>query len=760
MACYYNDGNKNNITTSGIMKMFFEENLIIENSEIYSSEQLQKNTIDRILNADSKSKFSNSESPTVTSFIVEPNPQFKGIRGLEGQDRLSPEYILTERIKNHVINERNNMDFDDFTGIDPEVEQYYNEHVEKFNQYESLKNNPNKAKGLIKSVLDEVKYEEANLEIGKAIHKLIELKINDDSTGYNSEISRLINNDKAKLIFGSVKADEWISKIDQIVDSIIKTVSPLGSTLTEISIVHDKNTTFPIKGKIDLVAIDTKGTAHIFEIKVSKSSYNRGQWDSSKLLTLDYQLAFYKQLLSQHIGVKNTQLYLLPVIINTPGEPGSIQFEGLINRSNTSKNGLNNGGRVSDIVNQLLPTGIQPVYDPDKIRKFSDRLGVLFYPEFKEKLKSKVATVDDLVKRVEKRHLANPENGYEIYVDHNIEGVEKGWNKADTLEELMPIIRQVALLEELTKANNVEKIRSSLQDAIRTKSKIKTDDDKANAQLNMILVKYLSDEWDVLDDFAEFIESGLIVLRNGNTGQIDVVSISAYQLNANSREVDNMKFGDMAYMKALLLLNDYKDTLLPYGTNKIGEIVVYNPEEKTHYYQATHKMFDKFYDLMNTRGFVGDDIRLSQNDFQGVVNMALQTLNTFARSFTDEVEKESIENLIRPLIADDNLNLNKLVTAYNEFMSLYPQYKNRVFEKNINFDDKKEVLLALLSTAIKMYHQDDVGSDFTGISEFALKFSDLKVMFTSLFSDENPDYNEEGKRITGLFQGLIFTTPD
>jgi len=40
-----------------------------------------------------------------------------------------------------------------------------------------------------------------------------------------------------------------------------------------------------LRGKIDLIAVDRHGDAHIFEIKISKTKYS--EWDSVKLLTLD-----------------------------------------------------------------------------------------------------------------------------------------------------------------------------------------------------------------------------------------------------------------------------------------------------------------------------------------------------------------------------------------------------------------------------------------------------------------------------------------
>ena len=222
------------------------------------------------------------------------------------------------------------------------------------------------------------------------------------------------------------------------------------------------------------------------------------------------------------------------------------------------------------------------------------------------------------------------------------------------------------------------------------------------------------------------------MLRNKNSGQVNVISLSVNQFLAES-SIPDYNYGDIEYSKALLFLNEYKDSLLPYSTNKIGEIIVFNPENQKHYYRTTYNQYNKFFNLMHSKNFNDSDIKLSfDTHFVGLVNVALQNLDNFYRSFDNDLDKEKLENIIRPLTSDDNLHLDKLIKAQQEFYELYPTYKNKTFSPELNFEDKKEVLLALLNTAILSYHTDDIGSDFQSISNFSMNWSDYRDLFSSL----------------------------
>jgi len=159
---------------------------------------------------------------------------------------------------------------------------------------------------------------------------------------------------------------------------------------------------------------------------------------------------------------------------------------------------------------------------------------------------------------------------------------------------------------------------------------------------------------------------------------------------------------------------------------------------------------------MRSKKFEEKDIKLTlENNFLGIVNVALQNLDSFYKTFTNEVEKNQLDSIINPIIdSAENLTLDKLIEAQQSMYALYPQYKNKTFSAELNFDDQKEVLLALLNVAILTYFKDDLGGDIKNISLFSMNFSDFKSLFSAIYSDERAEYDKEGRKITGIFQGL------
>ena len=76
-------------------------------------------------------------------------------------------------------------------------------------------------------------------------------------------------------------------------------MGPNGYIYTELQLDSSETASIGIKGTIDVLVIDSDGKAHIFDLKISKNKYNN--WDSAKILKTDWQMAFYRGLLSQYI---------------------------------------------------------------------------------------------------------------------------------------------------------------------------------------------------------------------------------------------------------------------------------------------------------------------------------------------------------------------------------------------------------------------------------------------------------------------------
>lgn len=753
MICKYTDGKKT-FNTVEILREFYKSTNIIRNDTIFSQEELQKNTVDRILKISSINDYNSSKNPSVVDFITKENHLFKTIHGLENQTRLAPEYVKDNYILNYVKEQLNTNKVPNLLEHIPEVIEVYSKLEEQL--LPIYPGRENEIKFLINEALEEIKAQEATKDFGIFLHKIISLKLKDRSI--SSEIKKFISDEKNKVLFENGDLDKWEQKIKEIVEKIQDRVLDNGYPITEVFFVYNDidnpQHKFAIKGKIDLIIVDSRGIPNIFEIKVSKNSYRTKSWSKVKMLTLDWQLAIYKQMLSQHENVENVTLNVIPITIGD--SPDTLTFEGVFNRS--VENPQLSGGKIENVANQIIPRKIKGVYDPEKLNGFKDKLHRLFGSDYDIKLKSKELTLEEMIKKTKD---AQKRDGgdYKFYNQYKtIEGLEWGYISAKTIEELIPKMEILLKHERNNKDKKIVELKDSIKTAIVNKQKVTTNNSDYDIQLNRLLLSYLSDSWEVVDDFPEVYELGLILLRNKNTGQINVISLSSNNFLKESK-IKGFNEGDIEYAKTFLFLNEHKDLLLPYSTNKIGEIIIFNPENFTHYYRTTHFQFNKFYNLATQQGFSNSELKLSlDNNFLTLVNIAMTNLDDYYRLFTAS-EREGLEGIMEAL-TDSDITLKKLIEAQTSFYALNEEYKLKTFDASLNYGDKKEVLLALLNTAILSYNNTEFGGDFSGLSRFGFTFSDLGDTFRSLFDDSRKNYDKNNKRITGLFQSLDWTTPD
>ena len=151
-------------------------------------------------------------------------------------------------------------------------------------------------------------------------------------------------------------------------------------------------------------------------------------------------------------------------------------------------------------------------------------------------------------------------------------------------------------------------------------------------------------------------------------------------------------------------------------------------------------------------------MKIKENDLSSIENIAMYTLDTNLRNFSgSEKEKEDIEKIFLP-IRDTNLDmadLNVLLDIQKEFYNVYPDYKNKSFKAELNFSDDKEVLFALLQTAIVSKSQMELTGDFKDISKFGLGFSDFASLLKALYTENQTEYDKKGRKIQGLVQSLV-----
>ena len=757
MECAYTYNGKDTRNILELAKVFYQSKTQLDPSAaIYSSEEVQKSTVDILLEQNKlKTQIEeNKNLSPVTDFIVSTNsaPILNGI-GIDAE-RLAPEYIEENRINNYISTE-----LDKNTSLSIDESKLPKVSKERFDKV--LQKFPNSDKSVLQFYLsqieDIIKLEELTKDFGNALHELISISIKEEaglnSSLYKNRLSTLITENPD--IFGVGLEKEWEYKIAEIVKSITSFVLKTGTPITELTLMSGKNDRAQLKGRIDLIAVDGNGNAHIFDIKISKKPYE--EWDDVKLLTLDWQLALYRQLLSKHIDVKNTLLYVLPIQLENLKDPKSLHYIGSDNRRNNSKSGLIEGGKLTMIARLLIPNSIHRKYNEKKEAEFlSDLEGVL--PSYKIKTTRDTYDVDKIVERAKQKGEFSFYNKF-----HENPDFSEKYITADTEKEFREKIEKFVEYAKLQQNINVIRLKDAINAVILDPSKtsIELPNKRQSIIANKMFKNYLSGNWEILDGIPESTNLGLIVLRNTFTNTIDVISLSTYEEFADYTEVSELKYGDLEYIKTFLFLNNFKEELFLGRGNKIGTIRTYNPDKGTTYFKDTRDGLTMFSNRMLETGRKG---KISLNEKTHLVSFEKTALANVqgALQILEGETKNQMEAIFSG-ISGSNLNdvdLDKLLEINKAFLKLYPEYKDKEFQATLNFGDRVEYLYTLLQVAILSKHGVKLSADFVGMSNHAFHYADFKSLISALFTKEQSEYDAQGRKISGIMGGLTQITPD
>ena len=423
--CFYYKESERFETMAELIDAFYKDNKQLTNASIYSADEIQQSTVKLLRGLPGINDYEAAEGAVVTKFISEPNPGFFARVGVTvgNEGILTPEYREESRIYHYVLDNLHTLDNvpDDvnISGLN-----YTQSKLDELRAHSDLTNlSDNKLITLLSKIEGSIAFENKTKDFGNLLHKIISLKVKDSP--YSRILDSFLEDPKNAEIIGNYSKKEWTNKIEEIADKVIGVVKGIGIPLTEMSF-----STELIKGRLDLIAVDRQGAAHIFEIKISNTEYEH--WDSAKTLTLDWQLALYRQLLGQHINVDQTQLYVIPIWINNLGNPNVINLHPFSNRNTIKGSSLNTVGGISEKANKILPRKVVIAYDPEKSENLKNKLnGLLEGYEVQTDIED--YSVDKIManarKRYEKEKVWKKYNNYE-----NIEGLTKGYMEANTAE--------------------------------------------------------------------------------------------------------------------------------------------------------------------------------------------------------------------------------------------------------------------------------------------------------------------------------------
>lgn len=297
-----------------------------------------------------------------------------------------------------------------------------------------------------------------------------------------------------------------------------------------------------IAGISDLIVVDANGKAHIYDYKTSTKSDN--DWIAAKKKGIEYQLAFYRQILRRN-GVDVESVNYIPVHLN------EVDYESMIindfNMERPIRLQLGERDTVVRNTRRFLPHDITyKLQDVSSNKNVHDFLGEAFNYTQKNIVK-KGSNVDDMYKKV----LATSSHDGKSYVLYSAfkKNDHKYIPKTATEAEIKAEIE--IYLQDLDEWNS--KLPLQFYDVVAyAKDKIAkgepvqletvwNDHTSTIRKLNNLLHKYIHDTaWRPLENDLLY-DLGIVAFENEDTGTVDFISLTANNIEL---PVDNLLRGN------------------------------------------------------------------------------------------------------------------------------------------------------------------------------------------------------------------------
>ena len=760
MSCIYDYGDKEyNIIE--LTKEYYKSKSPLTNTNIFSESERFDNNF-KILDNELKNKgiylnLPNTEFSQITDFITKEQPLFFKSINEESRNRLAPEYIRENRIVKFI---EEKLEEDSYPSLS-------NVKVQQSKDLALLKKMfPDKDDKILQYYLDEIldiiTIEEKTKDLGIGIHKLIESVINNNgvsSSEYNSIFNELYEKNKELLID---QKEEWKNKLNKIVLNVFDHISKLGSPISEIVLITDN--VIKLKGSIDIVVLTESGDAHIFDIKVSKNHYS--DWDSAKVLTLDWQLSLYRQLLGQHIKINNTTLNVIPIkvgkTIDGKLDPSNLSFTGVVNRS-ASNPDLQINGSFHKLSEKIIPSKTIVSYDNERKDEIISDLNIIF-PDYKIRTSNEKTDVESIVEIAKKRGKwewsHDIKNNSLIQKDKitvnklNLDGTLR--SEEDIEKEFRQKIQYYVDHIKSIENRNVVQLRDALVQAVNDpqRNPIELSSQGKKIMVNKVMKDYINGDYEVVQDIEEASALGIILLRNKKSNEYIVITVSANNQKAKYNE--ELTFGDVEYTKAFLFIDKFYSEL-DMDYRAIQDVIVYNLEGKQLYYSELDKAFNNYQKLLNKNHLKSN---LKNHHLTSALKNSLNVLKSTYRSYSGS-DKESVENIFKSFEESfDSITYEKLIEARNKMIRTFPELGKRTMNPELAFSDEKEYIFSLLQTAILFKSNQIPQGDFTGMKNWGIYFSDFKSLVSSLYTHDQEEYDKREKKILGIIGGLKTITPD
>lgn len=764
MPCFYWKGNKKFYTDTDLVNEYLAKNAVLSEASIYSADQVQNNAVRELRNLHKPDLFGNEDYMSVLDLISKPNKQlFTTIKQLEQVERLVPEYIEKNRIRQYILD--NIHTSEDFSG---DVQYNTNTFAELLEDPQIARYDSEKVKYLLSQIEQEIEMENKTKELSLVLHKILSDFLDVENTKSLRSIFEKHFDENQVDLYGKDNKDLWYNKISSIVNTIKDKINNIGLPISNLKLITHEDSKLNVYGQIDLVAVDSAGTAHIFDIVTSKRAFN--SWDSAKKLTNDWSLAIKRQLIAQALPVEDTQLYVIPLVIQSLGNPSTVSLDDFQNRTNDPTAGLKNTGWISAIADKLIPRRIITKFDPARVEKLKNSLNTLISEAYEIRTELEDSSVEEIMRNAEKRYEKTKSwSKYNRFED--VEGEKKGYieekptdnspeAKAEAKERFRKRIERYVEFVKSQENRGVSIIQDAIISAIKTNQPIVTSQfsSKRDAVMNHLLDDYLNDDWEVVK-IPEARAMGIVVLRNKLTNVINIFNLTAKQHYAKS-DVEGRLHGDLDVIKAMSFVNEFYKELFPSEAFKLGQILTFNTINAETYSKTAQDALKMFQERINQ---VGSNVvvNIKKSDLLGIEDIALQNFVSAMKQYDGRFRSKI--DIIANILGEghlESIDKAKLIEARAALLEAFPTYINRTIKPELNFDDRIEVILALLQVAILTKEGVDPQGDFQHLTKYSLQAADFRSLIKSIYTQDLEEYDETGKKVQWLIGGLTWTNPE
>ena len=433
-----------------------------------------------------------------------------------------------------------------------------------------------------------------------------------------------------------------------------------------------------INGVIDLLVIDANGVAHVYDYKVSRKGVGKSGmdsrdawnlkdnvtiresklWASTKKLTAEYQIEFYRQMLKQYeFNVADVNIVPIKLDLTYDNPKNPFEVTGIdnitVNYDNNSiiKNPAlwGNSTRYQRIEN-LFASAITTT--PDDIDKMGNSLDYLIPKNStlvrREDMRSNIEYYkqqDRYVHKLKPGERGYGEDGKEYRIKFPGYGAKTTYCKESEVDtKLQDFINNQSNLQStqyLQMASELESIKNGNDDGNLMAMFSKT---KTQNFVRKEFEKYYDDSWTfVKDDASNSV--GLQIFKKGNKAEIVVLSGQALNTlqklgkgtsllgktqsdkNIDSREVPYALTGNIELMKAMIYISMHPEI---FKSCKIAEIKCINPwhgNEKTLLNSQLVSTFNKLLDENPASGLSKINASMFLDDRVALVESAKEELD-------------------------------------------------------------------------------------------------------------------------------------